>query len=268
MLIRWVATLLMLAPASGIGADDRGTLPGTQRLETKTDLAADMVASIDRYLTRQTAVSVERRTASWKPDAGSPEAYERWLGPRRERLRKIIGAVDPRVPDPVPELLSTIERSSRVGRGSGFEVHAVRWPVLEGVDAEGLLLDPESEPKALVVALPEADWSPEQLVGLAPGVPAEAQYARRLAENGCLVLVPTLIDRADAWAGHQRVRFTNQPHREFVYRAAYEMGRHIIGYEVQKVLAARVSAGMSLSSPSGPRRSMSPRSGRPSPYSR
>ena len=31
---------------------------------------------------------------------------------------------------------------------------------------------------------------------------------------------------------------TNQPHREFIYRMAYEMGRHIIGYEVQKVLAA------------------------------
>jgi cephalosporin-C deacetylase-like acetyl esterase len=31
---------------------------------------------------------------------------------------------------------------------------------------------------------------------------------------------------------------TNQPHREFVYRMAYETGRQIIGYEVQKVLAA------------------------------
>src|SRR5205823_10470221 len=33
-------------------------------------------------------------------------------------------------------------------------------------------------------------------------------------------------------------RMTNQPHREFVYRMAFEMGRHIIGYEMQKVLAA------------------------------
>jgi hypothetical protein len=30
---------------------------------------------------------------------------------------------------------------------------------------------------------------------------------------------------------------TNQPHREYVYRPAYEMGRHVIGYELQKVLA-------------------------------
>src|SRR5262249_24679101 len=32
-------------------------------------------------------------------------------------------------------------------------------------------------------------------------------------------------------------RPTNQPHREFIYRQAFEMGRHIIGYEVQKILA-------------------------------
>ena len=31
---------------------------------------------------------------------------------------------------------------------------------------------------------------------------------------------------------------TNQPHREFIYRMAFEVGRHIIGYEVQKTLAA------------------------------
>ncbi len=31
---------------------------------------------------------------------------------------------------------------------------------------------------------------------------------------------------------------TNLSHREFVYRQAFEVGRHVIGYEVQKVLAA------------------------------
>ncbi len=233
-----LSTLFVLASALGLKADDGMVVPGAQLLEAETDLAADMVAGIDRYLMRELAASAERRTASFKPDVSSRGSYERWLAPRRDRLRKIIGAVDSRRPEPAPELLSTTERSPLVGRGSGFEVHAVRWPVLDGVDAEGLLLAPESPPRAFVVALPDADTSPEQLVGLLPGLPPEAQFARRLAENGCRVLVPTLIDRADTWSGAPRVRFTNQPHREFVYRAAYEMGRHIIGYEVQKVLAA------------------------------
>jgi hypothetical protein len=77
--------------------------------------------------------------------------------------------------------------------------HATTWvaapPPPPGVEGEGLLLAPLQTPLARVVALPDADQSPEALVGLAPGVPVEAQFARRLAENGCRVLVPTLIDR-------------------------------------------------------------------------
>ncbi len=75
------------------------------------------------------------------------------------------------------------------------------------------------------------------LVGLAPGVDPVAQFARRLAENGCQVVIPVLIDRNDTWSGIAEFRMTNQPHREFLYRMAFEVGRHIIGYEVQKVLA-------------------------------
>jgi cephalosporin-C deacetylase-like acetyl esterase len=51
--------------------------------------------------------------------------------------------------------------------------------------------------------------------------------------------VPALINRQDEFSGNPRInRFTNQPHREFIYRMAFEMGRHVIGYEVQKVLGA------------------------------
>src|SRR5207248_2327742 len=112
-----------------------------------------------------------------------------------------------------------------------------RWPVLDGVTGEGLLLEPKGKPLAHVVVLPDADQTPEQLSGLAPGLVREAQFARRLAENGFRVVVPVLIDRSDRWSGNDRVARTNQPNREWVYRQAYHMGRHVIGYEVQKVLA-------------------------------
>ena len=73
---------------------------------------------------------------------------------------------------------------------------------------------------ASVVAIPDADWTPEQLAGLAEGLPAHAQFARRLAENRCRVLVPTLIDRANTFSGNPVIhRMTNQSHREFIYRA-------------------------------------------------
>jgi hypothetical protein len=96
------------------------------------------------------------------------------------------------------------------------------------VYGEGLWLRPKREPRVRIVALPDADQTPEMLVGLSPGLAPERQFARRLAENGCEVVVPVLIDRRDNWSGNALLRrFTNQPHREWIYRQAYELGRHI-----------------------------------------
>src|SRR5262249_4971827 len=213
-------------------------LPGTKLLEEKADFARVMVDGIGKYLDRETAASVEKRKAYWKPDYSSLEAYVKSANLNRERLKKIIGVVDRRLP-PRLEYVETTDEPALVGKTKEYAVYAVRWPVLPGIDGEGLLLEPTGKTTGFVVAIPDADWTPEMLVGLAPGVPAEAQFPRALAESGCRVLVPRLIDRKDTWSGSDRVnRWTNQTHREFVYRMAYQMGRHIIGYEVQKILAA------------------------------
>src|SRR5207237_10354717 len=114
----------------------------------------------------------------------------------------------------------------------------VYWPVVGYVHGEWLLLVPKGKKVADVIAIPDADVTPEQITGLMPGVPAESQYACRLAESGCRVLVPVLIDRKmkkrhapDSTSG------ANLTSREFLYRSAFELGRHLIGYEVREVLA-------------------------------
>src|SRR5262249_31075106 len=200
--------------------------------------AAQMVDGLDRFITREGQAAVERREEGWHRDLSPHERYLRSVEANRERLRVITGVVDPRLPHPEMEIVRTLSQPEEVGRGTGYRILAVRWPVLKGVDGEGLLLEPERVPHAGVVALPDCDWTPEMLAGLAPGVPPEAQFARRLAESGCRVLIPVLIGRRDTFSGLPGQRRTNQPHREFLYRAAFEMGRHVIGYEVQKVLAA------------------------------
>jgi dienelactone hydrolase len=132
-----------------------------------------------------------------------------------------------------------MKQPALVAETKNYKVFAIRWPVLPGVDGEGLLLEPKGKLIGCAVAIPDADWTPEMLVGLAPGVPKESQYGRWLAEVGCRVVIPVLIDRKDTYSGNFALqRQTNQPHREFIYRMSYEMGRHIIGYEVQKILAA------------------------------
>jgi dienelactone hydrolase len=194
------------------------TLPGTTALTMQGDMAAHMLDGMDRWLARETAATAGRRPV-----------------PDRARFRKIIGVVDARVRRVVPELDATVDQAALVAETPGYRVYAVRWAALEGLDAEGLLLEPKRAPLAQVVAVPDADLTPEMLVGLAPG---GAPLARRLAENGCRVLVPVLIDRKDTWSGDAGGRFTNQPHREWIHRMAYQMGRTVMGFEVQKVLAA------------------------------
>jgi dienelactone hydrolase len=215
------------------------TLPQTEVLTWEGDLSVRMVEGIDRFLMRELEQSVAERPRHWKRDGTSRAAYEASVQPNRERLRTCIGAGDPRLPVPALDLPSTTVSSAQVAEATPYTVWAVRWPVFPGVHGEGLLLEPKETIRGRIVALPDADQTPEMLVGLAPGLAAEAQYARRLAECGCQVLVPVLIDRRDTWSGNPALnRFTNQPHREWIYRQAYELGRHIIGYEVQKVLAA------------------------------
>ena len=222
-----------------LGAEQVSDMPmlaGTLPLTTEGDLGAAMVAGIDRFLMRELEAAVADRAKHWRRDLSSHEAYVASVAPNRARFARIIGADDARGSGSM-EVLTQVGQSAEVAQGGGYAVYAVRWPVLDGVDGEGLLLVPAGEPAADVVALPDCDCTPEMLVGLQEGVPAEGQFARRLAECGCRVLVPMLLDRRDTYSGNPAVRMTNQPHREFVYRAAFEMGRHIIGYEVQKVLA-------------------------------
>jgi dienelactone hydrolase len=209
--------------------------PNTQPLTEQGDLAAKMVAGIHTYLDRELAAAPERRKALWKLDHSSPEAYAKSVAPNRDRLRKLLGVVDRREP---PAVYSARPRGKdgSWGVSGGGRATAVRWPVLPGIEAEGILIEPKDDPVwADVIAIPDPGQTPEQLAGLADG----DAFAARLAAQGCRVLIPTLIDRNDSYSGNPRLgRETNQPHREFVQRMAYEMGRTLLGYEVQKVLAA------------------------------
>ncbi len=235
-----IAFLTLLCCASLSSGDEKkpldvAILPDTQPLTLKGDIASELVAGVDRFLLKQIDKSVEGRAKFWKRDFSSYEAYNKSIEPNRKRLAHILGVRDPRVPFDAPELIATTSQPALVGKGDGYEVFAIRWPAFGDVHGEGLLLVPTGKKKiADVVAIPDADQTPEQLVGLVDGVPKESQFARRLVESGCRVIVPVLIDRKL----EKRNGRANLTSREFLYRSAFELGRHLIGYEVQKVLAA------------------------------
>jgi dienelactone hydrolase len=234
---------LVLGITLPLQAEEPAVLPGTKPLTATGDLSAQMRTGIDRLAARENENAARERSRFWKRDLSSPEAYVRSVAPNRERLARIMGLADKCLPVDPLEFVATTAAPSLLAETDAFQVHAVRWPVLPGVHGEGLLLRPKGPIKAGAIVLPDADQTPEQLAGLAsrererPELPPEGQIARRLAAAGCQVVVPVLIDRRDELSGHPDVWFTNQPHREWVYRPAFELGRHVIGYEVQKVLA-------------------------------
>src|SRR5947199_104550 len=85
---------------------------GSQNAEG--DFAKQMVDGMHKYLDRELAASVAKRKQHWKTDYSSPEAYTKSVEPNRERLKKIIGVVDPRVPNVELEYVATTNQSALV----------------------------------------------------------------------------------------------------------------------------------------------------------
>lgn len=202
----------------------------------ETDLSTRLMDGAHRFVERKIAESVTKREAFWNRDFSSPEAYEKSVQANRDRFREIVGVVDARLPV-VMERFGDDRWPALVAETSQYRVYQVRWPVLEGIWGTGLWVRPRDACRARVVVVPDADQTPEQTLGLSPGIPPSSQVARRLAENGCEVIVPVTISREKLPTEDAALRNSDQTCREWIYRQAFHMGRHVIGYEIQTVLA-------------------------------
>jgi dienelactone hydrolase len=219
-------------------------LPGTAPLAEDGDRSIQMLDGAHRFIERKIDESVAGRAKYWKRDFSSRSAYEQSVEPNRQRFMHYIGVVRDEVDSNVIAIeekpVTTMEKIAAnddelaVAETQAYLIYQVRWPLFDGVYGEGLLLQPKQNVIANVIAVPDADQTPEQLAGIAPGIVAKSQFARTLAENGFRVLVPMLISRQYVFKGERH----QQTYREWIYRQAFHMGRHIIGYEVQKITAA------------------------------
>ena len=221
--------------------------PGTKLLDWQGDLSSKMLDGAHQFVDQKIKESIANRAQFWNRNFSSRKAYELSVDPNRRRLMEYIGVEDKNapninynqgLPDKNPPVnlqrIAANTEAEIIAETSKYRVYEVRWSVLNRVYGEGLLLQPKTKPAGNIIALPDADQIPEQLVGLAPGIPVASQFARQLAENGYQVLIPVLISRTLLFPGQPE----QQTYREWIYRQAFHMGRHIIGYEVQKVLSA------------------------------
>ncbi|HUQ67710.1 MAG TPA: dienelactone hydrolase family protein [Flavitalea sp.] len=221
--------------------------PGSKPLTWDGDLSVRMLDGAHQFIEKKIESSIASRDKLWKRDLSSKDAYDRSVEANRKHFLKYIGVLDKneplpsynigfpeKYPSPSMEKFSKGEDNVLIAETSQYRVYQVRWPVFNRVTGEGLLLEPKKKSAGTVIAIPDADQQPEQLAGLANGVSAASQFARHLAENGYRVLVPVIISRTLVFPDQDK----QQTYREWLYRQSFQMGRHIIGYEVQKIMAA------------------------------
>ena len=258
MSVCWIAWNFLICASVAMAAPQQveRTLPGTQPLlwpeTTDAEMADRLMDGAHRFVDRKIALAITRRGRHWNRDTSNgPAAYEASIASNRQEFRRLIGVVDERV-EPVMERFGDDLNAAMVAETGAYCVYQVRWQVLTtpgtggGVWGEGLLVEPRGDATGYAVVVPDADQTPEQVMGLADGIEPESRTARRLAEAGFTVVIPTLVNRQRLDASRlqlgpeatHRLGRQDQTHREWLYRQAYHMGRHVIGYEVQKVLTA------------------------------
>ncbi len=200
-----------------------------EELNTTGDLSEEMVEGIRQFFLKELEALPSQRILAWNDNTTSDKLY---------KIRNRIALPEER-DDPKLHLVTDNHLNPVMQMVNGVETRAVRWVVGGGVEAEGILLTPPGDIKASLVLLPDADILPESFAGINDDGGAWFGIGNRLATAGCEIIIPSLINRQDTYSGNAAIkRFTNQPHREWLYRQGYELGRHLIGDEVSKVISA------------------------------
>jgi len=203
MLVR-ILILTCLLTNSMFGQDD-AKLPGTSLLKLDEPLDEVMVRGISQHAEQELIRARDQRTASWIQGKSQNAAIE--------RLKEMIGVL------PLSEN-SRIWNSEVPGAD---DVQAFKFDVSPGITGEGLHYQPSQRAGVRCIVLGDAGY---------PAVETISQLLSRGIDVYCLLL----IDREASYSGHPKIRYTNMPHREFVYRAGFNLGLHVIGYEVSKTL--------------------------------
>lgn len=225
------------------------TLPGTAPLDwTEEDPSVRIMDGAHAFIDRKIAETAAK-TPTFPLDE---EARKAFVEDSRADLARRLGVVDERSA-PALEFVADDPVSydgepgrTLVAEGPGFRIHQVRWNVLPGYTAEGLYVNPVQEEGEFatpppMVLMPDADETPEDLLGLTPRLEPKQRIALRFAMAGFRILLPAPLDRkpfGGLSGDDEAILRTKQSHREWIYRQAFQMGRHPLGYDVQTILAA------------------------------
>ncbi|MDD3586073.1 MAG: hypothetical protein PHQ75_02720, partial [Thermoguttaceae bacterium] len=200
-------------------------LPGTSLLTWKHDYSTILNAGVDRFLLKQTQKTRDERIKRWTHPFTTRQDYESFLVPKREKLAQMLGLIEPRA----ARTLLFADQKLNVPPGQKYSARNVCWFVFDDYVAEGVCITPtDKKPTHLVVAVPHCGMEPLAYFKSVP-------HLTNLANSGqCTIIVPAIV-------GRQPRRLTNRPvdypAREALFQSAWEVGRHVIGYEVETIRA-------------------------------
>ncbi|MCL2742677.1 MAG: dienelactone hydrolase family protein [Planctomycetaceae bacterium] len=206
-----------------------GPLPGTALLDWDEDLVVKLTDAADAFFLAETLETVKRQETFWKRDLSSVEAYEKSLETNRKELARILGVVDERVVFDAPEYIVKRGASPGLAANDSYTVYAIRWPVFGDYIAEGFYISPRRLASRIDIVIPDAGEYPEGLV----------EKICAAEDKTVATLIPMTVSRTltEFSAPYPNSRKSTLTNREYLYRGAFEMGRHLIGYEIQQVLA-------------------------------
>ncbi|MCB9953542.1 MAG: hypothetical protein H6824_21410 [Planctomycetaceae bacterium] len=232
-----VSSLLVLCCAGSLFAQETldeqfsgNRLPDTKLLTEERPLHEVMVEQISLYAEDILGQVQDARWAPWISRNGEPAKMTQEEA--RQFLRKYIGAVDPAVEHPEIHRRTLMDESGR-------RVESIRWDVMEGVTGDGLMVQATDREncQGVVVLLADADTTPESLLGWYQVRLDDWKLVQGYVDAGYDVYIPRLIPRTQPDDAFRDKRLNNISPREFVYRTSFELGRHPVGYETQRVLA-------------------------------
>jgi dienelactone hydrolase len=233
-----------------LSAKEPAVLPNTEPLTWNENCTERNNRFVTEFLDKKIGNSVNQRGQYWDRKFDNRKIYENSVAKNRERFRFIIGVRDERKQYESPELCETLETSALLAETVTHKIYAIRWSVFETLNGEGILLEPKNVPSEniqsqnvlpknknpkTIIHIPNSDTTPEQIIGLAKidkinEIINETGFDTAI--DGCRIIVPAMVNR-----DLEKRRFATLTNREYIYRAAFQLGRHIIGYEVQEILA-------------------------------
>lgn len=223
---RIASSLLFILLSIASLAKGQEVLPGTQPLTMEGDLASVMIDGIDRFLLDKIEQARRDRFDTWPRPNETQNDFLKATERLRSQLKIRIGMVDPVEERGEIRVVHSLSNPSS-SANQELLVQDCSWPVFPGVDATGLLAMPNTKKvRFVMVYLPDAGQSPEDLLQ------QSSQTIPMLVRQGGVVLIPDGISRHRE-ARNGRAKLTDQ---EYLYRSAFELGRHILGYQVQEAI--------------------------------